>query len=64
MYFLLFTRVIAVSYEEFKEMFQEEQRRNRDKIYSPIEGDMEDDDDGLLGLNANIPGGKYDVHHV
>ena len=51
-----------VSYEEFKKMFNQRKMSSKNVIYDAIEDDEGDEvDDGLVGLDAKIPGGKFDV---
>jgi len=48
-----------VSYEEFLSLFRSEQTSFINKAVS-LDYTMSCDDESLLGLDAKIPGGKYD----
>jgi hypothetical protein len=50
---------IAVSFDEFLAMFRGEKDKITMKNYKSFESRNSDDSE-LIGLNAKIPGGKYD----
>ena len=52
----------VVSYKEFKAIFRRERRSVKREMFQETEhGEAGTGGDELLGLDANIPGGKFDI---
>jgi hypothetical protein len=52
--------ILIVSYQEFKEMFRTTQKSVKKEILDQNDK-YEEGDDELVGLEAKIPGGKFDT---
>ena len=52
--------VTIVSYKEFKAIFRKRRAVKRN-MFEEAEEETDDAGDDLLGLDANIPGGKFDI---
>lgn len=53
----------SVSFEEFKEMFRQNNADLKSSIFLEADDPEEEVHDGLMGLDAVIPGGKHSADH-